>query len=223
MQAVRFAERTSTMLPRNASFAVCNEGVHRVERVSRNRAPRAAKFSSRRAAKAPRRHAEQQGQIVRRTFRWDSHRREHRTKRRGSPSARVRVCAREEQPAEEPRGRSIPSAVGRAAEGSAGLQVEHQLVLRRRLHRKVGWLLASKDAVNVFRSSPNYHQDGSSPGRAGRAILDCMPGVQSSQGQTAVRSGRSLYIGRSIAGDGERNSILAESLASVLSGEGGTT
>jgi hypothetical protein len=141
----------------------------------------------------------------------------------GSPSARVRVCAREEQPAEEPRGRSIPSAVGRAAEGSAGLQVEHQLVLRRRLHRKVGWVLASKDAVNVVRSSPNYHQDGSSARRAGRAILDCMPGVQSSQGQTAVRSGRSLYIGRSIAGDGERNSILAQSLASVLSGEGGTT
>jgi hypothetical protein len=104
-----------------------------------------------------------------------SHRREHRTKRRGSPSARVRVCAREEQPAEEPRRRSIPSAVGRAAEGSAGLQVEHQLVLRRRLHRKVGWLLASKDAVNVFRSSPNYHQTAHHQGELGEPFWIACP------------------------------------------------
>ena len=34
-------------------------------------------------------------------------------------------------------------------EGLGGLQVDHQLVLGRRLHREVGGLLASKDAVNV--------------------------------------------------------------------------
>src|SRR4029453_14890873 len=33
------------------------------------------------------------------------------------------------------------------AERLGGLEVDHQLVLRRRLHRKVGWLLALEDAV----------------------------------------------------------------------------
>src|SRR6266508_3353391 len=35
------------------------------------------------------------------------------------------------------------------AERLGGLEVEHQLVLGRRLHRKVGWLLALEDAIDI--------------------------------------------------------------------------
>jgi len=34
------------------------------------------------------------------------------------------------------------------------LEVEHQLVFGRRLHRKVGWLLALEDAIDVASRAP---------------------------------------------------------------------
>ena len=35
------------------------------------------------------------------------------------------------------------------AERLGGLEIDHQLVLGRRLHRQVGWLLALEDAIDV--------------------------------------------------------------------------
>ena len=52
-------------------------------------------------------------------------------------------------PREERRGHIEP-------EGLRGLQVDHQLVSDRCLHGEVGRLLASEDAIHVFRSSPNW-------------------------------------------------------------------
>src|SRR5262245_27412572 len=35
------------------------------------------------------------------------------------------------------------------ADGLGGLEIDHQLVLCRHLHRKIGWLLALEDAINI--------------------------------------------------------------------------
>ena len=35
-----------------------------------------------------------------------------------------------------------------------GLEIDHQLVLGRRLHRQVGWLLALEDAIDVAGRAP---------------------------------------------------------------------
>ena len=43
----------------------------------------------------------------------------------------------------EQRGRHLE------AEGLGGLEIDHQLVLGRRLHRKIGWLLALEDAIDI--------------------------------------------------------------------------
>src|SRR5262245_45881682 len=40
------------------------------------------------------------------------------------------------------------------AEGLGGLHVDHQLVLRRRLYRQVGRLLALQDTINVLSRAP---------------------------------------------------------------------
>ena len=40
------------------------------------------------------------------------------------------------------------------AEGLGRLEIDHQLVLCRRLHRKIGWLLALEDAINIAGSAP---------------------------------------------------------------------
>ena len=48
------------------------------------------------------------------------------------------------------------------AERLGGLEIDHQLVLGRRLHRKVGRLLALEDAIDVARRSPVL-VDGSGP------------------------------------------------------------
>src|SRR5262252_5532983 len=40
------------------------------------------------------------------------------------------------------------------AERPGGLEVDHQLVLRRRLYRQVGWLLALEDAIDVAGRAP---------------------------------------------------------------------
>src|SRR5881296_3175170 len=50
--------------------------------------------------------------------------------------------------AREQRGRDFK------AERSCGLEVDHQLVLGRRLHRQVGWFLALEDAIDVTRRGP---------------------------------------------------------------------
>ena len=36
----------------------------------------------------------------------------------------------------------------------SGLEIDHQLVLGRRLYRQVGWLLALEDAIDVARRAP---------------------------------------------------------------------
>jgi hypothetical protein len=41
------------------------------------------------------------------------------------------------------------------AERSRRFEVDDQLVLRWRLHRQIGWLLAFQDAVDVTRRAPN--------------------------------------------------------------------
>ena len=40
------------------------------------------------------------------------------------------------------------------AERLGGLEVDHQLVLGRRLHRQVGWLLALEDAIDIACRAP---------------------------------------------------------------------
>ena len=40
------------------------------------------------------------------------------------------------------------------AERLGGLEIDHQLVLGRRLHRQVGWLLALEDAIDVAGRAP---------------------------------------------------------------------
>jgi hypothetical protein len=40
------------------------------------------------------------------------------------------------------------------AERLRGLQIDHQLVLGRRLHRQVGWSLALENAINVAGREP---------------------------------------------------------------------
>ncbi len=39
------------------------------------------------------------------------------------------------------------------AEGLGGLEIDHQLVLCRRLHRKIGWLLSLEDTIDIASGS----------------------------------------------------------------------
>jgi hypothetical protein len=41
------------------------------------------------------------------------------------------------------------------AERLCGLEIENQLILGRRLHRHVGWLLALENAIEISRGSPD--------------------------------------------------------------------
>ena len=42
------------------------------------------------------------------------------------------------------------------AERLGGFEVDHQLVLGRRLHRQVGWLLALEDAIDIACRAPDW-------------------------------------------------------------------
>jgi hypothetical protein len=45
------------------------------------------------------------------------------------------------------------------AERFGGLEIDHRLIPRRRLHRQVGGLLAPEDAIDVAGSVPNGEVD----------------------------------------------------------------
>jgi hypothetical protein len=60
--------------------------------------------------------------------------------------------------------RTAANRITHEAERPRGLKVDDQLVLRRRLHRQVGWLLSLENAVNVTGGAPVTF-DGT--GRAG--------------------------------------------------------
>src|SRR5262245_7215474 len=48
----------------------------------------------------------------------------------------------------------IGEVEGRNAECLRGVEVDHQYVLVRVLHRQIGWLLALEDAIDICRSAP---------------------------------------------------------------------
>ena len=49
------------------------------------------------------------------------------------------------------------------AERLGGLEVDHQLVFGRRLHRQIGWLLALEDAVDVAGRVPILVDENQAP------------------------------------------------------------
>ena len=56
----------------------------------------------------------------------------------------------------------------REAERLGGLEVDHQLVLGRRLHRQVGRLLALEDAIDVAGGAPVSGRSNQPHRRSGR-------------------------------------------------------